>query len=224
LLLPGSDLDVLNAYVQVVDVGAGCSPSKHSVKAVFKEVKDYMCMVCDPDEPTYRFQTRFGDVKVGGVNAPDPSMPVDDFTWRICRSWLYGKDGVSGFWGNGSKYDRCGIQFLNDCSAIKQWSFDSATGQWVESDVPILYNWDPGMCAGDPIIPKLEFGSDPEPAASLMQIIPNFIPNFKFVITDDLDPSFRYNNTPCFRGGAAPISYLVGSVLLLVFVSFFFLP
>ena len=223
--VPGWDLDIGNAFVEVSDLGQGCSPSKHSVKSAYFQIREWMCLGCDPKEPTYRFRTNVGDAHLpGGQNPPDSAAPDEDFTWRLCKSWLYGKDGKSGLWGNNaSKYDLCGIQFLNDCSAIKQWGYDPGTGQFVESSIPILDGWDPGMCAGDVIFPGIEFGNDPEPAASLLQIIPQFTPDFKFVITDDNATDFNREATPCYRGAAGSVSVMLSlAVALLVVASLAF--
>lgn len=175
--VPGTDLVAENAFYGMVSTGAGCSPSDHKVRAINNEMRDFLCMPCDPNEPSYRFLTAVGDMAAGGVNGPSASAAPDDFTWRICASFLYGKDDKSGLWGgDGSKFDQCGVLLQTGNATSAQMIF-----------------------------PRAEYGdvadNQHQAAQNFLSVLPMWLPGFSFVITDDItNTSFNYTATPCFRG------------------------
>lgn len=202
--LPAIDNEILENYFSTVSLGPGCASASHENKATHREIRDLMCMPCDPHEPRFRFSTKQGDIAQGGKIPGDPTAPDGDFTWRICKSFLYGKDAKSGLWGDGGrKYDRCGFYHSPDCAMHPQYGYDPATGTWIQSPFPAQAS-DGHSCDPQLIIPRLEFEGTTDPAERLMQFLPMVLPvDFKFVVVDDMEAGFNYQATPCFRGSGA---------------------
>ena len=217
---PGNDALAKDKFYQLLDIGPGCAPSDHWVRATYAELRDFFCMGCHPSEPKYRFQTLVGDAHLGGENAPDLTVGSDDFTWRICASWLYDK-----VWGaDGSKFDQCGINLRTPCSDHTQVGYDPSTGNFVASSVSVLP--EDLFCGDDTVIPSSEYGipneNDSQAAArAFLSILPQWLPDFKFVVVNDSAVGFNYTLTPCFgyASGATRWSGMgvaIASVLLLI--------
>jgi hypothetical protein len=196
--------DIINYFQSAAGgLGAACSPSKHENKLNYWHVREWLCMECDPKEPTYRFLTRQGDIHLGGTTEGDPTAETTDFTWRVCKSFVYGKDGKGGLWGgDGKKYDDCGIKVQTNCEDAKQVYFvvsNNVTGEGevVVSEQPVLAGWDPYMCGDSAITPSVEYSDLDEPAIAFMTAIspPSFDP--PFVVIDD---TLSEPKLPCFKG------------------------
>merc|ERR1719333_1029036 len=204
---PGNDALALEKFFILMDIGPGCSPSEHSVRATYTEVRDYMCLGCHPDEPKFRYSERQGDAHLpGGTNAPNVNASADSFVHRICASFLYGKDGTKGLWGgNGSKFDACGINMPAPCSDFRQVGYDGVSKQFVTSETAVgPLDID---CGGDVVFPSNEYGADASDqraaARAFIAALPQWLPDFKFVVVNDSAPNFNYTATPCFRGSFA---------------------
>lgn len=218
--LPATDANIRDAFEKITELGAGCSRTKHSVKATYRELREFACLPCMREEPQYRYRTQIGDAHLpGGQNPPDSTAAATKYTWRVCRSFLYGFDGKSGLWGgDGKKYDACGVKQMSSCTSQHQWGFDprlnSGAGGFVESDQLVL-DLDPmAVCGDNLIIPSVEFAEASDPAEQMLGLLAMEIPDFSFVVTNDSDPDFRFNETPCFHGAASPL--VAASTLLLL--------
>lgn len=202
--LPAHDASIMAAYEALLSLGAGCAPAKHSVRAAFYEIRQLICLPCHPREPAFRFRTRDGDEHLGGNISGDSAAAEDHFTWRVCKSFLYGRSGKrdGGLWGvDGHKFDACGVQQPGDCSKFKQWGYNATSGSWIEGPA----GFPPGPCDASLIVPSVEFAGLEDPAEKMAQMVPSLFSNFNFVVVDDLDPRFNARATPCFgaAGGAA---------------------
>jgi hypothetical protein len=222
---PGNDALAKEKFFGLIEVGPGCSPSDHHVRATNRELREFMCMGCYPMEPKYRFLTAIGDAHLpGGQTGGDATAPVDDFTWRVCASFLYGKDDKSGFWGKGGeKYDKCGINLRTPCVDHPQLGFNVTSNSFVSSGVSVL---PPDLdCGDDMVFPSSEYGTGRPAARQMLSALPQWIPNFKYVVTDDIaNSSFRYNETPCFRGSGAEhvsLATVVAVTIALIATSLF---
>lgn len=221
---PGNDALAKEKFFDFVDNGPGCSPSDHHIRATYREIRDFICLGCDPREPQYRFLAINGDAHLpGGANQPDPAAAPTEFVWRVCASFLYGPDGRSGLWGgDGGKYDKCGVNLRTPCSAHTLVGYDSVNQQFVDSGKGVL----PAdlFCGDDTVIPSSEYGmSAPNQRAAareFLSVLPQWLPDFRFVITNDSAPDFNYNATPCFRYSSAvsfsPLIAVLGTVMMLL--------
>lgn len=206
---PGNDAAAKEAFYGVMSLGLGCSPSDHRVRASYHEIREFMCMGCDPREPSYRFLESAGDgVTPGNVNAS-----ADSYVWRVCASFLYGRNNDTGLWGgHGGKFDECGINLPTACSPSSNTLNDG--------DVSVS-NAD-GDCGSDIVFPRAEYAAEASSvddqrraARTLLSVLPQWLPNFKFVVVDDTHPDFNRTATPCFAGSARTAS----SIALAMFVA-----
>lgn len=193
--VPGNDLAAENAFYALVGTGAGCSTSEHVVRATNNELRDFLCLGCDPKEPTYRYLGSKGDKDKGGVLDGDASLAPDQYVWRICASFLYGKDNKTGLWGgDGSKFNRCGLQIPQNGSAVLTF-------------------------------PQAEYGldaPDQQTAAKLfLSVIPQWIPGFMYQVVDDTDPLYNWTAAPCFRGTNAAMGHATLFVVLATALALF---
>lgn len=208
--IPQLDKDIMEVFSKMTDLGITCSNSKHQIKITYMPIKEWMCLMCDPDEPRYRFLAKKGDAHLpGGQQEGDPNATTTKLKWRVCKTFLQGSDGMSGIWGrDGTMYDQCGILFENPCGDGKQvvWNPREKNG---EGDVfatenSVLQGWDPFMCGDNLIIPSQEYRNEPEPAVAFLEKMkPTWFVGdveFEFVISDDTRPDFDRAATPCFRG------------------------
>jgi hypothetical protein len=222
--IPTGDQNIIDMFTNLMNLGLACSPAKHSVKTTYNPIRDWYCMSCDPHEPRFRFQTKYGDRMVGGHNNPDPNAAEDDFTWRVCKTFIYGHDGKSGLWGtDGSKYDSCGLMTPNPCGNQKQFVFNATSGAIEESAQPVLLDWEDYQCGDNVLVPSSEFEGADEPAVDFMKLVapPNYDGmNFKFVVTDNTRSDFDWERTPCFLGALAGTMLTAAtSIALAVLVS-----
>lgn len=217
--VPGTDATAMAWYMDAMNLGQSCSPSKHSVKATYKELREAMCLPCNPREPEFRFQIKYGDIAAGGIIPPDPSAAEDAFGYRMCRTWMYGADGNGGLWGtNGSRYDKCGLNVVELCQVSTQVSYNPNTGLWEDSGETAYRDCDEGV-----IIPSVEFASEDEPAAAFLSNFQVELPYaFEFVVVDDTSPLFNATLTPCFNsaswGGWGPATIVAFATILLLVV------
>lgn len=192
--LPGYDVNTVQAaFYNLIPAGPGCGSSKHSVRAAYSSIRKFSCLPCDPLEPQYRFQTQVGDIVNGGVVAGSPSADPTEFTWRVCRTFLYGRQQGAlrrGLWGNnGSHFTQCGLM-LPQCKASPVYN---ATNQTFAALDPSCTSTELDL-----LIPALAFGDAEDPAVELLSYVPQSIGGFQFVVVDDEDPAFSYAHTPCF--------------------------
>lgn len=210
--LPSFDLNsIAEDFNQIVPMGPGCGIYRHSAKAAYAFIQRLTCLPCDPQEPSYRFLTKLGDQDLGGVVPPVAGAADDDFTWRICRSFLYGRDhGVSrrGLWGsNASHFDKCGLN-VKKCAVAPR--LDATTGTFVAVDPTCTDE------SFDMVVPSVWFAEAEEPAESLLQYVPVQLPGFKFVVVNDESAAFRFQATPCFGKDRSASSRALVSVTALV--------
>lgn len=202
---PGNDALAMEKFFILMDIGPGCSPSEHNVRSTYFEVRDYMCMGCHPEEPTFRYSERQGDAHLpGGTHGPNVNASEDSFVHRICASFLYGTgDETRGLWGgDGGKFDDCGINMPAPCSDFRQVGYDGVAKSFVESDTAVgPLDID---CGGDVLFPRNEYGAEAPnqraAARAFLAALPQWIPDFKFVVVNDSATDFNYSATPCFRG------------------------
>lgn len=192
--LPGFDQDIQNAYTALVPNGQGCVPGSQRVYASLYALREYLCLPCDPQEPSYRFESVKGDIVDGGVVPPSKNSVAGEQTWRICRSFLYGKEGsLEGLWGNdGSRYGECGV-IVSSCMSTPVFNITSATFQ-----TPSLTC----TATNELIIPSVAYRDSPDPALEMLSMVAQSMPDFQFVIVDD-DPNYDYEKTPCFGRDSA---------------------
>jgi hypothetical protein len=202
--LPGYDINKAQAaFFDLIPQGPGCGSSKHSVRAAYSALRTFSCLPCDPREPQYRFQTQVGDIVNGGVVPGSPTSSPDEFTWRICRSFIYGRNNGAlrrGLWGsNASHFTRCGLM-LSQCKASRVFNSSNLTFSELDASCD--------SSATDLIIPGLAFEGLDDPGVELLSYVPQSINGFQFVVVDDEDPSFSFARTPCF-GAESSSSTLV---------------
>lgn len=190
---PANDASAKASFQAFTDLGPGCAPTDHKIRAAYREVHQFACLPCHPREPDFRVDARIGDTHLlGGQVEADPNATEGTFKWRVCLSFVFGKDGKSGLWGtNGSKFDKCGIRPQGGTEGF------------------------------DFTIPSVAFANDNLTvlAESFVKELPSFISGFQAVIVNDSHPDFDYNRTPCFASvGQQPffISLVVAAVVLLV--------
>lgn len=219
--LPGFDVNtVQEAFFGLIPQGPGCGSSKHSVRAAYSALRSFSCLPCDPREPEYRFRSQIGDIVNGGVVPASPTAADDEFTWRICKTFLYGRERGTlkrGLWGrNASHFTTCGLM-LPQCKSSRVYNTTSET--FIDLD-PACKSEDVDL-----LIPTLAFGGFDDPAVEMLSYVPQSIGGFQFVVVDDEDPSFSFSSTPCFGSDSAASSKIVsmGAVLLVVIINIFFL-
>ncbi|CUG92451.1 GPI-anchored surface protein, putative [Bodo saltans] len=212
--LPGFDINTVQAaFFNLIPQGPGCGSSKHSVRAAYSALRSFSCLPCDPREPQYRFQTQVGDIVNGGVVPGAPTASSDEFTWRICRSFFYGRNSGAlkrGLWGNGaSHFTRCGLM-LPQCKATPVFNASNLTFSVLDASCT--------STSTDLIIPELAFDGFDDPGVELLSYIPQSINGFQFVVVDDDDPSYSYARTPCFGSDSScsPLVALTAVVLTIV--------
>ncbi|GET93047.1 hypothetical protein, unknown function [Leishmania tarentolae] len=188
--LPGNDKDIQTAYEVLVPKGQGCVAGSHRIYTSLYALRQYLCLSCDPNEPSYRFESVKGDIVDGGLVPPSRNSVPGEQTWRICRSFLYGKEGTKkGLWGdNGSRYAECGI-IVSSCMSTPVFNITTASFQSPSPSCP---------ASNELIIPSIAFSGSPNPALKMLSMVTQTIPDFQIVIVDDSDPNYDYDKTPCF--------------------------
>ena len=204
--LPGFDSGtIISLYQSYVATGAGCGLSKHSVRAAYSQLRAWACLACDPLEPRYRFLSAVGDLHLGGTVSPSNKSGPTDFTWRVCKSFLYGSGNSQGLWGkNGSQYDTCGMQ-ISSCVQAPLYNISNATFS------------SSGTCTSNTelIVPSVAFLDDSDPAATMLSMMSQSLNGFQFVVVDDMAPGFNWMNTPCFgSNGAGTLSTLLATAVV----------
>ncbi|KAG5467103.1 hypothetical protein LSCM1_01284 [Leishmania martiniquensis] len=196
--LPGFDKDIRGVYSALVPNGQGCMPGSHRIYSSLYALREYLCLPCDPQEALYRFESVQGDMKDGGLVPPSANSAAGEQTWRICRSFLYGKAGTQkGLWGrSGSRYDECGI-IINSCLSTPV--FNVSTGSFESPSSSC-------KASSELTIPSITFRDSPDPALEMLSRVPQSMPQIQIVIVDDSDPNYDYDKTPCFGRDAAATS------------------
>jgi hypothetical protein len=227
--VPQVDGEAGEFFGHAVALGLSCSISKHQIKVTYNAIREWYCLGCDPDEPRYRYKVKKGDKgAAGGQHDPVPTASEDAVTWRICKSFLLGKDGNGGLWNkDGSMYDQCGFLTENPCGNGMQVVWDpklkNGDGDVFTTTSPVLAGWDPFMCGDNLIIPSKQYVNAPVPVEAFLK---DFNPagfqdsGFSFVITDDTKADFNYDATPCFRGTSSALPLIrASSALLAIFAA-----
>lgn len=181
---------IVPAYEAVLPPGAGCGAGSQRAYASMYALRRFLCLPCDPSEPLYRLRSVDGDIAKGGIVPPSTNSQPSEFTWRVCRSFLYGKPGsVRGLWGDdGSRYDECGV-VLQTCPATPLFNVDS--GQ---------FSFPPTTCptGTELVLPSVTLAESTDPGVELLLRVAQTMPDFQMVIVDDSDPAFDPAKTPCF--------------------------
>ncbi|AYU83327.1 hypothetical protein LdCL_350057900 [Leishmania donovani] len=188
--LPGNDKDIQTAYSALVPKGQGCVAGSQRIYTSLYALRQYLCLPCDPKEPLYRFESVKGDMVDGGLVPPSTNSVAGEQTWRICRSFLYGKEGTrKGLWGHdGSRYAECGV-IVSSCMSTPVFNITAASFQ---SPSPSC------VASNELIIPSITFRGFPNPALEMLSMVTQSIPDFQIVIVNDSDPNYDYDKTPCF--------------------------
>ncbi|KPA86665.1 hypothetical protein ABB37_00766 [Leptomonas pyrrhocoris] len=188
--LPGFDQEIQTAYSSLVPNGQGCGPGGQRIYASLYALRQYLCLPCDPSEPSYRFESVKGDIVDGGVVPPSAGSVAGEQTWRICRSFLYGAVSTNeGLWGDrGSRYAQCGV-FVSSCMATPVFNITTATFEKPSSTCTPV---------NELVIPSVAFAGASDPAVTMLSVITQSMPDFQFVVVNDSDPKYDYNKTPCF--------------------------
>jgi hypothetical protein len=197
--LPGFDQEIQTAYSALVPNGQGCGPGSQRIYTSLYALRQYLCLPCHPDEPSYRFESVKGDIVDGGVVPPSTNSLPGEQTWRICRSFLYGKAGSNqGLWGNqGSRYAQCGVT-VSSCMATPVFNITSATFVTPSSTCKAV---------NELVIPSIAFEDAADPALEMLSAVVQSMPDFQIVVVNDSDPNYDFNKTPCFgRNSAMAIS------------------
>ncbi|EPY39583.1 hypothetical protein AGDE_04345 [Angomonas deanei] len=213
--LAGYDQEIKAAYSNIIPGGPRCDAGSQVIYTSLYDLLRYLCLPCNPEEPSFRFETAVGDVAEGGVIAPIPGAAAGEYAWRICKSFLYGAPGSNeGIWGNGaSQYDRCGIK-INTC--VMTPSIDAATLTVTEPSPSCTPET-------DIVIPSTAFASSTDPALDLLTRIAQTFADFQIVVVDDYDPLYDRSKTPCFGHNAAQrIAYNPFITVLLLTCLLFF--
>lgn len=188
--LAGYDEQIVTAYQSIIPGGSGCKPGSQRIHAMLYDFLRYLCIPCDPREPAYRFKSAVGDIVDGGIVPPSTSSSADDYTWRVCKSFLYGAPGKNeGIWGkNASQYNECGIG-LQSCLATPIFNIETATFEYPTTS-----------CTSETeiVIPSITFKDASSPALEILSRIAQTFSDFQIVIVDDRSPSYNYDLTPCF--------------------------
>jgi hypothetical protein len=193
--------------------GAGCGLSKHSVRAAYSQLRAWACFACDPNEPKYRLRTKIGDLHLGGKVKPALSAGDSDFTWRVCKSFLYGTNRSKGLWGGtAAQYDSCGL-LTGTC--VKSPVYNN-TSQDFSATTPTCATPEE-LSSSELVVPSVAFQSYEDPAAVMLSLLSQTIADFKFVVVDDTDPSFDGSKTPCFGSSSgSALSVIVSLALSMV--------
>ncbi|KPI87108.1 hypothetical protein ABL78_3820 [Leptomonas seymouri] len=188
--LPGFDKEIQTAYSNTVPKGEGCGPGSQRIFTSLYALREYLCLPCDPNEPSYRFESVKGDIVDGGVVPPSPSSVAGEQTWRICRSFLYGKLGSNqGLWGDrGSRYAECGV-IVSSCIATPVFNIETATFQKPSSSC---------KPSNELVFPSVAFPGASDPALEMLASVTQSMPDFQIVVVNDSDPNYNYSKTPCF--------------------------
>lgn len=215
--LPSYDLNTIQPnYLAIVPQGPGCGATKHSIRASYSAFRSLVCLPCDPKEPQYRFLSAMGDTASGGLVPADPNAGATDFTWRICKSFFYGRGRGTlkrGMWGtNASHLDKCGLN-VQTCRQTSY--FDPVALTWTRPNPNCTGS------AADLIVPSVAYSGVTDPAVDLTSYLPVNIPNFQFVVVDDEDQAFSFAATPCFGSdvSAAPALQSIFIAILTLAVS-----
>lgn len=202
---------------------ATCGPADPVVYRSMSEIRHFMCLPCDPQEPTFRYLQRDGDLHLGGQAPPNDEADPDEWGWRICQSFIFGKDRKSGLWGvDGDKFNKCGYSAV-DCKNVVFLEYDNETESWLRHF--------PGPCDfindDTAIFPgRFYDGTELQKAALVLQDVWSAVDDFAFYFIDDYDPSYRFEDAPCFGRNDVPLTSLRISmaIVCIVAASFFFLP
>ncbi|TPP47819.1 hypothetical protein CGC20_14165 [Leishmania donovani] len=172
--LPGNDKDIQTAYSALVPKGQGCVAGSQRIYTSLYALRQYLCLPCDPKEPLYRFESVKGDMVDGGLVPPSTNSVAGEQTWRICRSFLYGKEGTrKGLWGHdGSRYAECGV-IVSSCMSTPVFNITAASFQ---SPSPSC------VASNELIIPSITFRGSPNPALEMLSMVTQSIPDFQIVI------------------------------------------
>lgn len=214
--LPSFDINTIQpAYYGVIPQGPGCGSTKHTIRAAYSSLRRFSCLPCDPKEPQYRFRSIEGDVAFGGTVPPSPASAATDFTWRICKTFLYGRNaGASkrGLWGNSaSHFDSCGVN-VQTCAQNPVYDVVNANFSKLDSTC---------TSSADLVIPSVAYKDSSTPASDMLQYIAQTIPGFQFVVVDDEDANFNMKKTPCFGADVTSASAtLLTSVAVSLIVLF----
>ncbi|KAG5467662.1 hypothetical protein CUR178_01308 [Leishmania enriettii] len=197
--LPGFDKEIWAAYSALVPNGQGCMPGSQHIYSSLYALRQYLCLPCDPNEPRYRFESVRGDMVDGGLVPPSANSVAGEQTWRVCRSFLYGKKGTQkGLWGNnGSRYADCGV-IVSSCMSTPVFNISTGSFQSPSSSC---------KASNELTIPSNTFRNAPDPALKMLSRVPQSMPEFQIVVVDDSDPNYDYDRTPCFgRDAVATIA------------------
>lgn len=190
---PANDAAAKSKFQEFTDLGPGCAPTDHKIRAAYREVHQFACLPCHPREPDFRVDKRVGDKHLpGGQIAPDPAAKAGDFVWRVCLSFVLGKEPAKkpgGLWGkDGKKFDMCGIR-------------------------------PKGPSGVDFTIPSVAYASDnlTQTAIDFVAELPSFLEGFGAYIVDDINRIVDYNATPCFlSAGKVEGGFLLLLVMMIV--------
>lgn len=204
--LTGYDKEIKNAYSAIISGGSGCKPGAQRIRALLYSLLRYLCIPCDPNEPSYRFESVIGDQVDGGVVPPSLNSLPGELTWRVCQSFLYGPPGKhQGIWGvNGSHYDDCGI-VLQSCLSTPIFNMET---QRFTSPSPNCSS------ESDLLIPSVAFRNSPNPALEMLSLIAQTMADFQIVVVNDSDPAYNYEKTPCFGRSSAASHHSAFSVVV----------
>lgn len=209
--LTAFDQDIKTAYLAVVAGGTGCKGGNQRIYSSLYSLREYLCLPCDPKEPSYRFESVKGDIVDGGIVPPSTNSVAGDQTWRICHSFLYGKPGSNqGLWGNnGARYSECGI-LLYSCQMTPVFNIATAEFEEVSSTC---------KAARELVIPSVALRESSDPGLDMLLRVAQTMSDFQIVVVNDSDPSYDYSKTPCFgRSVASPHPRSVAAGLLPVFL------
>lgn len=213
--LPSYDQTIKSAYQSIVPYGPGCTPGSQMVFAMLYDIMLYLCLPCNPEEPSFRLESARGDMVDGGVVPPAIGAAPGEYTWRVCRSFLYGPKGSNrGLWGDkASQYDTCGLH-LQSCQATP--IFDINTSTFLDP---------PSTCSSELqlTIPSVAFAGSADPGLEMLSLVAQTNPYFQMVVVDDESDAYSFDKTPCFgrrtRDSAqspSSSSELASTVILLI--------
>lgn len=213
--LSGYDGYIKNAYASLITGGTGCKPGNKRTHTMLYAFLKYLCIPCDPNEPSYRFESITGDIVDGGIVPPSANSNPGEQTWRICNSFLYGARGKDqGIWGQkASQYDECGVT-LQTCLSTPIFNITTATFTYPSSTC---------QSSTDLTIPSIAFEASSDPALEMLSLVAQTMSDFQIVIVDDNNPLYDYKKTPCFGrstdGAPSPVGFLSFVLALLAVTS-----
>lgn len=209
-----TDTQNRESYVALTSTDAAtCGPSSPASHKAMKEIRDFLCLPCDPHEPSYRYKQFDGDLHLGGQAPPNPDADPEEWAWRICKTFIFGKDGKSGMWGaDGSKFNECGYSAAQ-CKNAAYLEYDENSSTWIRNF--------PETCTfpadSGPVFPSLFYsGTELQKAAQVLQDAWSAVNNFAFYVVDDQHPSYSYDEAPCFGRNYSPLNGHSLSIHLLV--------